>query len=431
MRGAARNARPRQALLSAVRYELFIGLRYLRAKRREAFISLITIISTLGIAIGVMTLDITLAVMTGFEEDLRDRILGFNPHISIWSYLGSMENSDELAAQARAVSGVASAEPFVYGPLMLTAGDHFAGVLVRGVAPGPAASSDLAARLRSGSIEQLGRLYAVPLRDGRGATVQLPAIILGGELARKLGVSVGETVGVAATGPGSTVPRLNSFVVVGEFASGMPDYDAGLAYVGLADAQRLFEMGDAVTGIEVKVTDLYRADAIAREVSAAVGRGYRVRDWMEANHNLFSALALQKTAYAIVLLLIVTIAAFTVLATLIMVVMEKRKDIAILKSMGAPRAAIARVFIYKGLVIGALGTLLGNLGGILGCWLLANYRVIDLPKDVFFVSTVPVTVRPVYFVIVTAATLAICLLATLYPARQAARLVPVDILRYE
>jgi lipoprotein-releasing system permease protein len=416
-----------------LRYELFIGMRYLRAKRREAFISLITVISTLGIAIGVMTLDITLSVMTGFEEDLRDRILGFNPHVSIWSYLGPMDAHAEVTAKVRAVPGVAGAEPFVYGQLMLSTPEHFAGVLVRGIPPSTAANPDLAARLRAGSIEQLDRQFAVPLQGGRGATVQLPGIIIGGELERRLGVHVGETVSVAAAAGGgaSGVPRLRSFVVVGEFDSGMPDYDASLAYVSLADAQRLYEMGDAVTGVEVKVTDLYAADDVAHRISAVLGSGYRVRDWMEANHNLFSALKLQKTVYFIVLLLIILVAAFTVLATLIMVVMEKRKDIAILKSMGAPQSAIGRVFIFKGLVIGALGTLLGSIGGYAGCFLLQHYHFIELPKDVFFVSTVPVTIYPPYFVAVIVAALAICLLATLYPARQAARLVPVDVIRYE
>ena len=415
-----------------MRYELFIGLRYLRAKRREAFISLITIISTLGIAIGVMTLNITLAVMTGFEEDLRDRILGFNPHVSIWSYLGPMENYEDVVSKARTVPDVISAEPFIYGQLMLTTPEHFAGVLVRGIVPHAAANPDLVARLHSGSIDQLDQRFAVPLQEGRGATAQPPGIIAGAELARKLGVHVGEAVNVASSGGGSsTVPNIRSFVVVGEFDSGMPDYDSGLAYVSLSDAQQLYDMGDGVTGVEIKVADLYHADAIAKQIASLLGSGYRVRDWMEANHNLFSALTLQKTVYFIVLLLIILVAAFTVLATLIMVVMEKRKDIAILKSMGAPRAAIARVFIFKGLVIGALGTLIGNLGGYGGCWLLEHYHFIDLPKDVFYVSTVPVTIHPQYFVAVTVAALAICLLATLYPARQAARLVPVDVIRYE
>jgi len=415
-----------------MRYELFIGLRYLRAKRREAFISLITLISTLGLAIGVMTLDITLSVMTGFEEDLRDRILGFNPHVSVWSYLGPMEDSAAVAEKVRAVPGITRAEPFVYGQLMLTTPEHFAGVLVRGIEPSTAANPDLAPRLRAGSIDQLRRDFAVPLADGRGATVQLPGIIVGGELGRQLGVHVGDPISVASAGAGSSgVPRIRSFVVVGEFDSGMPDYDAGLAYVSLSDAQRLYDMGDAVTGIEAKVTDLYQADAIGTAVAQALGTGYRVRDWMEANRNLFSALKLQKTVYFIVLLLIILVAAFTVLATLIMVVMEKRKDIAILKSMGAPRGAIARIFIFKGLVIGVLGTVLGNLGGYAGCWVLKHYQIIEIPKQVFFVDTVPVKMYPQYFVVTTVAALLICLLATLYPARQAARLTPVDVIRYE
>ena len=414
-----------------MRYELFIGLRYLRAKRRDAFISLITIIATLGIAIGVMTLDITLSVMTGFEEDLRDRILGFTPHVSIWSYLGQIGNADQLLATTRALPGVTDAQPFIYGQIMLTTPEHFAGVLVRGIVPRSDANSDLAGRLRSGSIDQLDRRFAVPLQGGQGATVQLPGIIVGGELAHQLGVQVGDSVGVASTAGSSAVPRIRNFAVVGEFDSGMPEYDAGLAYVSLADAQRLFEMGDAVTGIEVKVRDLYHADVTARQIAAALGSGYRVRDWMEANHNLFSALTLQKTVYFIVLLLIILVAAFTVLATLIMVVMEKRKDIAILKSMGAPRAAIARVFVFKGLVIGALGTAIGTAGGFAGCWLLEHYHFITLPKQVFFVDTVPVQMYPQYFLAVTAAALGLCLLATLYPARQAARLAPVDVIRYE
>ncbi len=414
-----------------MRYELFIGLRYLRAKRRDAFISLITIIATVGIAIGVMTLDITLSVMSGFENDLRDRILGFTPHISIWNYLGQVQAPDTVLSTARAVPGVTAAQPFVYGQLILTTPEHFASVLVRGIVPRADANPDLVSRLRAGSIEQLERHFAVPLEEGRGTTVQLPGIIVGGELARQLGLHVGDSVGVAATNGSSGVPRIRNFVVVGEFDSGMPEYDSGLAYVSLEDAQRLYEMGDAVTGIEVKVADIYHADAIAEHIATALGAGYRVRDWKEANRNLFSALTLQKSVYFIVLLLIILVAAFTVLATLIMVVMEKRKDIAILKSMGAPRAAIGRVFVFKGLVIGAIGTIAGNLGGFGGCWLLEHYHFIELPKQVFFVDTVPVQMSAQYFIAVTVAALGLCLLATLYPARQAARLAPVDVIRYE
>jgi len=416
-----------------MRYELFVGLRYLRAKRREAFISLITLISTAGIAIGVMTLTITLAVMTGFEGDLRDRILAFNPHVSIWSQLGTVSGYEDIGARVRAVHGVVDAEPFVYGQLMLSTPEKFAGVLVRGVPPTAAANPDLAQRLNGGQhIEDLGRRVAVPLGAGHGATAQMPGIILGGALAKKLGVEVGESIRVAAApSKAAAVPRLSSFAVVGTFDSGMPEYDSGLAYVSLADGQNLFDMPEAASGIEVRVADLYQANDVAQAIARDLGVGYRVRDWMEANRNLFGALRLQKTVYSIVLLLIVMVAGFTVLATLIMVVMEKRKDIAILKSMGASANGIARIFIYKGVVIGVVGVTLGNLGGWAGCWLLKHYQFVQLPKDVFFVNTVPVTVYPPYFVAVTIAALLICLLATIYPARQAARLSPVDVIRYE
>jgi lipoprotein-releasing system permease protein len=227
------------------------------------------------------------------------------------------------------------------------------------------------------------------------------------------------------------VPRVKRFVVVGFFDSGMAEYDSTLVYMDLASAQKFFDLDSTVTGIEVRATDLYRANAVGDRIRALLGASFRVRDWMEINHNLFSALKLEKTVYFIVLLLIVLVAAFNIVATLIMVVMEKRKDIAILKSMGATRAGVRRIFIYKGMIIGTVGTLTGNLGGYLVCWLLKRYQFIELPKDVFYVNTLPVKMYPEYFAAVTAASLLICLLATVYPARQAARLAPVDVIRYE
>jgi lipoprotein-releasing system permease protein len=415
-----------------MRWELFIGLRYLRAKRREAFISLITLLSTLGIAFGVATLNIVLAVMTGFEEDLRDRILSFNAHVTVAGRLGPIADPDGALAVIRTTPGIISAQPFTYGPLMLTTPDHFAGVALRGIVPTAAANPDLVDRLRRGRIEELDREYAVPLNAGRGTTVQLPGIILGAELMRTLGIEVGDPVGVASSlAHAGAVPHIRSFVVVGVFDSGMIEYDKGLAYANLADAQRLYDLGGAVSGIEVKVADVYQAGAVADRLGAALGPTFFVFDWMEKNHSLFHTLMLQKTAYFIFVLLIVIVAAFTVLATLIMVVMEKRKDIAVLKSIGAPRSAIARVFVWKGLAIGVFGTVLGNVVGYIGCWLLQRYQFVELPKDVFLVSTVPVAIYPPYFAVVTVAALVICLLATLYPARQAARLVPVDLIRYE
>ncbi len=418
-----------------MRYELFIGLRYLRAKRKEAFISLITVISMLGVMIGVMTLNIVLSVMTGFEEDLRDRILGFNPQVVVLSFNGTISDYDSVVRRAAQVPGVAAAAPFIYGQVMLSAQQNVTGAVVRGVTPASEGVIDLQRHLKEGEVSELGKLHDVPLEEGKGGTVELPGIIVGKDVARQLGLALGDPVNVISPIATPTavgmVPRVKRFVVVGMFDSGMAEYDGSLVYMELANAQQFFDLNDNVTGIEVRVTDVYRAKEVATRISAALGFPYRVRDWMEVNHNLFSALKLEKTVYFIVLLLIVLVAAFNIVATLIMVVMEKRKDIAILKSMGATRAGVGRIFIFKGMIVGIVGTLIGNLGGYVACWALKRYQFIELPKDVFYVNTLPVKMYPEYFAAVTLASLLICLLATVYPARQAARLAPVDVIRYE
>src|SRR5215475_3135035 len=385
-------------------YALFIGLRYLRAKRREGFISLITFIATGGVAIGVMTLNVVLAVMTGFEEDLRDRILAFTPHVLVTGYGTSMPDDPAVVPRLRALPGVVVAEPYVQGQAMLASAANIAGVMARGVPPSGGGVIDFARHLRAGSIDDLATQHEVR-RDASGATVTLPGIILGKELARQLDVQPGDPVSLVD--------------------AGMIEYDSSLAYLSLADAQRFFDLGDAVSGIEVRTGDLGHADATAVAIASAVGFAYQVRSWKQINYNLFSAILLEKTVYFVVLLLIVLVAAFNIVATLVMVVMEKHKDIAVLKSMGATRAAIAQIFIYKGLVIGGVGTAIGSAAGLALCELLRRYGV-PLPKDVFYVSTVPVKIYPEYFALVVAVSLAICLLATLYPARQASRLVPVD-----
>jgi len=418
-----------------MRYELFIGLRYLRAKRKEAFISLITVISMLGVVIGVMTLNIVLSVMTGFEEDLRDRILGFNPQVIVLSFGGTVSDYPTVLQRIEKVPGVVAAAPFVYGQVMLSAQQNVTGAVVRGVLPKADGVTDLQRHLKQGSVEALGEVHDVPLDDGKAGVVQLPGIIVGKDVARQLGLLVGDPVNVISPIATPTavgmVPRVKRFVVVGLFDSGMAEYDSSLVYMDLANAQKFFDLGDKVTGIEVRGTDLYRAKSIGDHIREVLGFPFRVRDWMEINHNLFSALQLEKTVYFIVLLLIVLVAAFNIVATLIMVVMEKRKDIAILKSMGATRSGVGRIFIFKGMIIGIVGTLLGNAGGYVACVLLKRYQFIELPKDVFYVNTVPVKMYPEYFLMVTGASLLICLLATVYPARQAARLAPVDVIRYE
>ncbi len=419
-------------------WELLVGLHYLRARRRAAFLSLISTLSLAGVTIGVATLLIVLAVMTGLEHELRKKILGFNPHVTVVSYAGGIEGWQKAVGDARAVPGVVAAAPVIYGQAMLSLGRSVSGVVVRGIDPAHAGQViDVEDHLRGGTLAGLGRPHEITLPDEEGGgKVELPGILLGQELARQLGVAPGDVLNVisplASPGPSGMVPRMKRFVLAGVFDSGMFDYDSSLAYMGLADAQKFFDMGDTVSGIELRVSDVYEARGEARAVEAALGGfPYRARDWMEANRNLFSALKLEKVVYGIVLCLIVVVAAFNILASLTMVVKEKRRDIAILKSMGASNAAIGRIFILNGAIIGLVGTVLGNVLGLLGCWLLARYQFVELPKDVFLVTTLPVRMEPLNFLVVGTVSIAICLIAALSPARRAASLVPVEVIRYE
>jgi lipoprotein-releasing system permease protein len=419
-------------------WELFVGLRYLRARRRGAPLSLISMISLLGVTIGVATLNIVLAVMTGFEQDLRDKILGFNPHVVVVSYGGTLERAPELVEKIRAVPDVVAAAPFVYGQAMLAVGRNVSGVVVRGIEPAQAgAVVDVERHIDQGGIEGLAEQHRVtlPPEEG-GGTVELSGLLLGGELARQLGVAPGDVVSLLSPlgtpGPTGMIPRVKRFVVAGTFESGLYDYDTTLAYMAVPDAQRFFDLHNGVTGIEVRVKNIYEARGVARGIESALGGfPYRARDWMEVNRNLFSALKLEKVVYGIVLCLIVVVAAFNILASLTMVVKEKRRDIAILKSMGGANASIGRIFILNGAVIGVAGTILGNVLGLAGCWLLARYQFVELPKDVFLVTTLPVRLDPFNFVVIAAVSIGICIVAALSPARRAASLVPVEVIRYE
>jgi len=418
-----------------MRYELFIGWRYLRAKRKEAFISLITVISTVGLIIGVMTLNIVLAVFTGFEEDLRGRILGFNPEVVVLSFNGTVLDYANVVRRVEQVPGVVAAAPFIYGQVMLSAQKNVVGAVVRAVGPDAEKIINLQRHLTAGRVADLAQPHDVPLDEGRGATVQLPALILGKGVAEKLDVHVGDPVNVLSplANPSAVgvVPRVKRFVVVGTFDSGMSEYDASLVYMDLGAAQKFFEVGDIATGIEVHVADLFQSKAIGERIAQGLGFPYRVRDWMDINHNLFAAIRVGKTVYFIVLLLIVLVAVFNIVSTLIMVVMEKRKDIAVLKSMGATRRSVGRIFIFKGLIIGLVGTLVGNAAAYVVCVLLQHYRFIELPQEVYSMDRLQVSIYPEYFLAVTVVSILLCLLATIYPARQAARLAPVDVIRYE
>jgi lipoprotein-releasing system permease protein len=410
-----------------------MGLRYLRGRRRETFISLITVISILGVMIGVMTLVVVMAVMTGFEETLRDRLLGINAHVAVVKPLDRLTGYEALIGKVMQEPGVVAAAPSIFGQVMVTSGSQVTGVVVRGLDPDRANRvTDIANYVKGGKLEDLKAPRPVKTED---RSVTLPPVIIGKRLANQLGVKVGEPIQVVSPLGQPTVmgmiPKVRRFVVVGLFDSGMHEYDSALIFMNLTDAQQFFELGDAVTSIDLRVQNVYQSEELAKKLGDRLGYPYRAEDWSQRWPNLFSALRLEKTVYFLVLLLMILVGAFNIISTLIMVVMEKRRDIAILQSMGAKRRSVRNIFLIKGCVIGALGTSLGVGLGYAICLLIERYHFITLPIDVFLISTVPVRIYLGNFILVAAASFLICLLASIYPARQAAKLDPVEIIRYE
>ncbi len=412
-------------------YELFIGLRYLKAKRKQTFVSLITLISIAGVMVGVTALIVVIAVMNGFKEDLRDKILGVTSHVVISRFDGNISKYQEVKAKVEEVAGVNAATPFIYTQVMISSRKAISGAVLRGIEPKTAGKViNLPKNLRAGSLEEL---EAENKPEGLRST---PGIILGNELARNIGAARGEPVTVISPlgrlTPLGRVPRSQTFRVAGIFDSGMYEYDSTIAYVSLWAAQRFLGIGDRVTGIEVRVDEIYEADRVARAIGKALdGYPYWSRDWMRMNKNLFSALKLEKIVMFIILTLIILVAAFNIVGTLIMVVIEKTRDIAILKSMGATRRSIMKIFMIEGAVIGLVGTLLGLVGGYTLCKLLATYKFIELPSDVYYISTLPVQMNPLDVAIIALAAIVITLAASVYPAWQASRFDPAEAIRYE
>ena len=415
-----------------MRYELFIGLRYLQARRRETFISLITVISILGVMIAVMTLNVVMAVMTGFEETLRDRLLGINAHVAIVRSGEPMREYEQVLKQVESAPEVLAASPTIYGQVMLTAGSRVSGVVVRGVDPDRVNRVvNIEKYLREGTLEGLKTQHPIQVEDRQ---VLLPGIILGERLANQLGLFLGSPVQVVSPLGTPTaigvIPKVRRFAVAGILRTGISEIDSTLVFMGLAEAQKFFDLEGAVTNIELRIADVNRSREVADQLQRRLGFPYFAEDWTRLWPNLFSALQLEKTVYFLVLLLMVLIGAFNIISTLVMVVMEKKKDIAILRSMGATQQSIRRIFLLKGCLIGTLGTILGVVLGLMVCTLIANYPF-QLPDGVFLISTVPVRVYLGNVVLVACASFVVCLLASIYPARQAAKLDPVEIIRYE
>lgn len=424
----------------ALPYEIFVGLRYLRAKRRNRTISLNTVVSIAGITLGVAALIGTVGIMTGFKEDIQAKILGTTAHIIVQDRIkDGMSDYDPVTKQVVTVPGVVAATPFVLKQVLLTTQTGVQGIVIRGIDPQREGTvTELAKNLSTGQLADLSRPVKVkqsPIDDPTSPAVETekPGIILGKELALRLGVFVGDTVNVVSpVGPISAigmVPKIRTFVLVALFQSGMYEYDSSLAYIDLAEAQKFFNMGQTVTGIEIKVTDVFRAAETARSVEQSLGFAYGARDWMQMNRNLFSALKLEKTMMFLLLVLITIVASFNIVSTLTMIVTEKQKEIAILKAMGATRKSIRRIFMLNGLIIGLSGTAIGIPLGYAFLWLIQTFWTFD--PTVYYISRIPVHVQAMDVFLVAGSAIVISFVATVYPSLQAAKLEPVAALRYE
>jgi lipoprotein-releasing system permease protein len=415
-------------------YELFIARRYLRSKRKVKFISVITLFSVGGVFVGVAALIIVLAVMNGFESEVRTRIVGTTAHVNVLSFRDEgMEDAEKIIPVIEEIEHVLAAAPFIYYKAAIRSQYRSDGLLVRGIDPSQESRvTDLEGNIVHGTLE----LEPSPAPDPGGDSPTLPGIVLGSSMAEALGATLDQRVTLLSLRDTQDrgawmVPKAARFRVVGIFETGMYEYDSALAYISIPAAQKLFEMGDRVTGVQVKTDDLYRAGDVAKVIGERLGYPFYTIDWMHMNKNLFSWMTLEKWGMFVILSLIVIVATFNIVSTLIMVVMEKTRDIGILKSMGAASGSIMRIFMFEGLLVGLAGTLMGCLGGYLICWAQETFRFFSLPAEIYFINTLPVEMRILDFVKVAAAAMTLCFLATVYPARKASKLVPVDAIRYE
>jgi lipoprotein-releasing system permease protein len=414
-----------------MKLELYIGLRYLLSNRGTRFLSLISWIAVGGIFLGVTALIVVLAVMNGLQSDLREKILGVNAHVLIMSEgLKPFEDYREVLEVVSGEEEVIAASPFIYTEAIVSNGTQYnEGVVVRGVDPSLEPEvTNIAGNIIGGGFRFEDNI------DGETGTH--PGIVMGYMLANRLRVHVGDVVKLYSPSattitPIGLVPRVYEFKVSGVFKTGLYEYDSKFTYLSIPSAQSFLNLGDTVHGIEVKVDDIYRADLIGRTIIEIVGPPFFANDWMTMNRNLFSALKLEKTAMFIILVLIVLVASFTIISTIIMMVNDRIREIGILKSMGLTSRSIMKVFLTGGLLIGIAGTALGCLGGYGLASLLQKYKFISLPPDVYWIDKLPVKMEMADFISVAAVSMIISMLAAIYPAYRAANLYPVDAIRYE
>ena len=405
-------------------FERFVSFRYLRAKRKQKFISLISVISVLGVAVGVMALIVVLSVFTGFTEGLRDQIIGINAHILVQKFGGEIDNPEQLQKKVLSIDGVVATTPYIYGQALISSGKSSAGIVLRGIDPENAGKViKIESKMLNGSLMDLA------------ADQNLPAIILGKDLAATLRVTAGRKIRLISPNgpltPMGVLPKVRTCLVTGIFETGMYEYDSTMGFINLTTARNLTGMDRGVHGLEIRVTNVDKANITAAAIKEQLGNAYSVRDWMQINQNLFAALKLEKIGIFIALDLIILVAALNIISALVMMVMEKTRDIAILKSMGASTGSIMRIFFYQGAVIGLSGTVLGVVSGLGLCALLKRYKIIELPSNVYPMSTMPIKVEPMEVAVIAVSAILITLAATLYPSWKASRIRPAEALTYE
>jgi lipoprotein-releasing system permease protein len=434
-----------------MRFELFIAARYLRAKRRQAVVGVITVISVIGVAAGVASLIIALAITNGMRRDLQERLVGSTAHVMLMRVSADgMRDWRPLLERLRALPHVTAAAPALYEEVLISRGAKSAGALVDGIVPADQRTvSDLLQSVKKGSAKDLEPVtfpetQVSESRPGAPSSVTgpssvaaqaVPPIVIGKDLAEAIGAEVGDTVLVTSPQgeltPLGLVPRYQRYTVTGIFNSGFYQYDSSYAFIRLADAQRLFSEPDLISAISFKVDDMYQAAAVGREIEQAAGSGFETTNWMEQNRELFRALRLEQIGTFIVLALIVCVAALNILIALTMMVMEKTRDIAVLMSFGVSETQVRRIFLLQGLLISVIGTVLGLIVGYALSWVGGHYRFIQLDPSVYSIDYLPFAPRVIDAVIVAAVSLGVSLIATLYPSSSAAKVLPAEALRYE
>jgi len=407
-------------------FELFLGMRYLKAKRKQAFISVITVISALGVMVGVMALIVVLSVMNGFREDLMSKILGVNSHLLVLSFGGAFEDYRKAAEDISGIDEVVASTPFINAQVMFNNSGNVTASLLWGINPDTAGSVVSIER----SIEEPGSLASLKNRSD-----EFPAIIIGSELARQTRTELEDIVTLVSPEgkltPLGRVPNSRKYRVAAIFKSGMYEYDASIAYVLLEEAQDFLAFGNRITGLAVRVEDAFKSDRVGEDIQKKLGYPFRTQDWKARNRPLLEALELEKIAMFVILTMIVLVGALNIISTLVMVVMEKTRDVAILRAMGASAKSITVIFMFQGLLVGFVGTLAGLASGLGICYLLKEYKFINLDPSVYYIHTLPVKVEFIDVGIIALSAVLISFLATLYPSWYASRLNPVESIRYE